>query len=84
MTNDDTEEVDDETVVDAAADAAESVIFSRYTKSAVDDFDITVTFEDEQLEVDVYLDAPDDTEDPEQVVEDAVLAARGAVDDLLL
>ncbi len=84
MTNDDIENIDDETVVQTASDAAESVIFSRYKKSAIDDVDVTVTFEEGKLEVDVYLDAPADTEDPEQVAEDAVLAARGAVDDLLL
>lgn len=77
-------DVDDETVVETAVNAAEGVIFSRYKKSAVSDLDITVTFEEGILEVDVYLDAPDDREDPEQVAEDAALAARGAVDDLLL
>jgi hypothetical protein len=76
--------VDDETVVQTAAEAAETVIFSRYDSSEVTDFDVTVTYEDYQLDVEVYLDAPDDTHDPEQVTDDAVLAARGAVDDLLL
>ena len=72
---------DDDAVVQAAASAAENVVFSRYSQSEVRDVDVTVTFEDGQLEVDVYLDAPGDAE---QVAEDAVLAARRAADDLLL
>ncbi|MFC7059478.1 DUF3194 domain-containing protein [Halovenus salina] len=75
---------DDETVVETAADAAENVIFSRYDRSAVSDVDITVTFEDGTLEVDIYLDAEEGRTDPEQVTEDAALAAQSAVDDLLL
>jgi len=71
---------DDETVVDAAATAAENVIFSRYDQTEVRDLDVMVSFEDDQLEVDIYLDAP---EDAKQVADDAVLAARRAVDDLL-
>jgi hypothetical protein len=71
----------DDAVVEAAATAAENVIFSRYDNSELRDIDVTVTFEDGQLEVDVYLDAPGDAE---QVAEDAVLAARRAADDLLL
>ena len=77
------ERVDDALVVQTAAEAAEGVVFSRYKRSAVRDLDITVTFEEGQLEVDVYLDAPDDVADPQEVAEDAALAARGAVDDLL-
>ncbi|MFC7074151.1 DUF3194 domain-containing protein [Halovenus rubra] len=77
-------EIDDEVVVETAAEAAESVIFSRYDRSAVSDVDIHVTFEDEMLEVDIYLDAPEGRKDPEQVVDDAALAAKSAVDDLLL
>jgi hypothetical protein len=72
---------DDATVVQAAATAAENVVFSRYDRNEISDVDVTVTFEDGQLEVDVYLDAPGDAE---QVAEDAVLAARRAADDLLL
>ncbi len=77
-----TEEPSDETVVETAAEAAEGVIFSRYKQSAVRDFDVTVSFEEGVLEVDVYLNAPDDERDPEQVADDAALAARQAVDDL--
>lgn len=74
---------DDEEIVQTAARAAEDVIFARYARSDVRDFDVTVSFEDERLEVDIYLDADDSQEDPEQVADDAVLAARSAVDDLL-
>jgi hypothetical protein len=72
---------DDDAVVQAAASAAENVVFSRYSQSELRDVDVTVMFEDGQLDVDVYLDAPGNAE---QVAEDAVLAARRAADDLLL
>lgn len=79
-----TDDPSDETVVETAADAAEGLIFSRYKQSAVRDFDVTVTFEDGVLEVDVYLNAPDreDGPDPEAVADEAARAARAAVDDL--
>ncbi|MBZ6493552.1 DUF3194 domain-containing protein [Natrinema longum] len=78
-----TDEPSDETVVRTAADAAEDVIFSQYKQSAVRDYDVTVVFEDGVLEVDVYLNAPEeDDADPERVADDAALAARRAVDDL--
>ncbi|WP_158854902.1 DUF3194 domain-containing protein [Halorhabdus sp. CUG00001] len=73
---------DAETVVETAAEAAETVVFSRLDRSNIEDVDITVSFEDGRLEVDVYLDAPDGQADPETVVDDAALAARGAVDEL--
>jgi len=72
----------DEEIVTAAVDAAESVVFSRYSRSEIRDLDVTVSFEAGDLEVDVYLNVPDDT-DSERVAEDAALAARSAVDDLL-
>jgi len=74
---------DEAELVETAASAAEEIVFSRYSQSEVRDLDITVTFEEGRLEVDVYLDAPEDTQDPEQVAEDAVLAARTAADDLV-
>ena len=76
------ERPDDQEVVQTAAQAAEDIIFARYSRSDVRDFDVTVSFEDEQLELDVYLDA-EGSQDPEQVADDAVLAARNAVDELL-
>ncbi|MFD1564061.1 DUF3194 domain-containing protein [Haloarchaeobius amylolyticus] len=73
-------------VVQTASDAAEGYVFSQYKQSAVRDLDVTVTFEDGVLEVDVYLNVPEaDAEadpDPEQVADDAALAARQAVDEL--
>lgn len=72
----------DDEVVDAAAQAAEDVVFSRFDASEVEDLDVTVSFEDDLLEVDVYLNAPDARQDEERVADDAALAARAAVDDL--
>ncbi|MCH7659901.1 MAG: DUF3194 domain-containing protein [Euryarchaeota archaeon] len=69
----------DEQVVRTAAEAAEGLIFSRYSRSDVDDLDVTVRFEDGVLEIDVYLNAG---EESEQVAEDAVRAAESAVDEL--
>jgi hypothetical protein len=71
----------DEEVVQTASEAAEGLVFSRYARSAVDDLDITVSFEDGILDVDVYLNAPAET-DPDEVAEEAVLAAESAVDEL--
>ena len=67
-----------------AAEAAEGVVFARYKQSAVDDLDVTVTFEDGVLEVDVYLNAPvtDDGTDAETVADEAARTARDAVDDM--
>jgi len=78
-----TTEPDDEEVVRTAASAAEDVIFARYDRSEVRDFDVTVQFEAEQLDLDVYLDAAGDADETRRVAKDAVLAARNAVDDLL-
>ncbi len=85
QSNTDTEETSgpsDDEVVRTAAQAAEDVVFSRYDRAAVRDLDVTVMFEDGLLEVDIYLDA--DGGDPDQVADDAALAARGAADNLLL
>ncbi len=73
---------DDAEVVRTAANAAEDVVFSRYDRSEIDDLDVTVTFEEGIFEVDVYLHA-EGRPDPDRVADDAALAARGAVDDLL-
>ncbi len=74
--------VSDERVVNTAVEAAESVIFSRCDRSDLDDLDIAVSFETGTLEIDVYLNAPE-VEDTETVADEAALAAREAVDDLL-
>ncbi len=74
-----------ETVVQTASEAAEGVLFSAYKQSAVRDYDVTVIFEDGILEVDVYLNVSEETDDgrsPETVTEQAVEAAEAAVDDL--
>ena len=75
-------EPSDAEVVQAAAEAAEELVFSRIDRSDVDDLDVTVTFEEGILEVDVYLNAATHV-DADQVAEDATLAARAAADDLL-
>ncbi|AAV46590.1 MULTISPECIES: hypothetical protein [Haloarcula] len=72
----------DDEVVETASAAAEDVVFSRYDVGAVEDLDVTVTFEDGVLDVDVYVNAPDSRQDEAQVADDAALAARAAVDDL--
>lgn len=71
----------DDEVVQTAAEAAEGLILSRLTNSSVKDLDVTVSFEDEVLDVDVYLNAPE-ADDEEKIAEDAALAARSAVDEL--
>lgn len=73
-------EPSDESVVQTAAEAAEGFVFSRYSRSEVDDLDVTVTFEEGLLEVDVYLNV--ESEEAERVAEDAVRAAEAAVDEL--
>jgi hypothetical protein len=72
----------DDEVVQTAAQAAQDVIFSRLDRTSVDDVDVTISFEDGVLEVDVYVHAPDSTADTDRVADDAALAARSAVDDL--
>ena len=81
MTTTDDSDPSDEAVIEAASDAAEGVILSRYKQSEVTDLDVTVRFEDGVLEVDVYLNAPDDP-DPEAVANEAIDAAEDAVDEL--
>jgi hypothetical protein len=77
----DSAEPTDEAVVEAASDAAEGLILSRYKQSDVTDMDVTVRFESGTLEVDVYLNAPDEP-DPESAAEAAIEAAEAAVDEL--
>lgn len=71
----------DEEIVRAASEAAEGLVFSRYARSEITDLDVTTSFEDGILDVDVYLNAPADP-DPEAVCEAAVRAAESAVDEL--
>lgn len=83
MSDGDQEPPSDSEVVRTAAAAAERVIFSRIDRVEVEDVDVTVSFEDRRLDVDVYLHAPDALVDTQQVADDAALAARAAVDELL-
>jgi hypothetical protein len=82
MPADESHSPSDETVVETAATAAEDVVFSRYDTGTVEDLDVTVSFEDGVLDVDVYVNAPDGRHDEAEVADDAALAARAAVDDL--
>ncbi|MFC7136119.1 DUF3194 domain-containing protein [Halobaculum litoreum] len=73
----------DEAVVETASDAAEGLVLDRYRQSQLRDFDVTVTFEDGVLGVDVYVNPPADSDvDAERVADEAARAARDAVDDL--
>ena len=77
----DADEPTDDEVVQTAAEAAEGVVFAHYDQSAVTDLDVTVTFEEGVLDVDVYLNAPDDP-DPDAVAREAAETAGEAVDEL--
>jgi len=78
-------EPSDREVVETAAEAAEGVVFARYRQSDVDDHDVTVTFEEGVLEVDVYVNPADDADaavDADAVADEAARTARDAVDEL--
>jgi hypothetical protein len=74
----------DEEVAETAAEAAEGFVLSQYKQSRITDMDVTVRFAEGTLDVDVYLNAPSEPEDPDPdvVVEEAVAAATEAVDEL--
>lgn len=73
----------DQEVVETASDAAQGVVMKHYSQSDLKDLDVTVTFEDGTLEVDVYLNpVADAAPDADAVADEAALAARDAVDDL--
>lgn len=77
------DEPSDEAVVETAAEAAEGLVLSRLQNSSVADLDITVSFEDGVLDLDVYLNTTDDAEaDADAVAEEAIEAAESAVDEL--
>ncbi len=78
-----TDDPTDTAVVETASAAAEGVVLDRYKQSELTDLDITVTFEDGVLDVDVYINPPADAEpDAEEVADEAALAAQDAVDEL--
>jgi hypothetical protein len=74
--------VDSATVVETASEAAHGYVFSRLAKSTVEDIDVTVTFEDDVLDVEVSIFAPEADADLEQIAQDATRVAGEAVDDL--
>lgn len=75
--------VDPETVVETASEAAHRYVFSQLEKSAVEDLEVTASFEDEVLEVEVSVVAPDAETDLERLATDATRLAGEAVDALL-
>ena len=74
--------VDPERAVEAASEAAHGYVFSRLAKSAVDDIDVTVSYEDDVLEVEVSILAPEVDADLDQIASDAAAIAGDAVEDL--
>ncbi|PSP45085.1 DUF3194 domain-containing protein [Halobacteriales archaeon QH_6_64_20] len=74
----------DEEAAETAAEAAEGFVLSQYKQSRIIDMDVTVRFTDGTLDVDVYLNAPSEPDDPnpEEVAEGAVRVATEAVDEL--
>lgn len=79
--------VAEEEIVDHAAAAAADHIFSYYDRSDVVDLDVSVTFEDAQLTVDVLFETAASVETDEErerrIADDAALAATEAVDRLV-
>ncbi|MDZ7849334.1 MAG: DUF3194 domain-containing protein [Halodesulfurarchaeum sp.] len=73
---------DADAVVETASEAAHGYVFSRLNKSTVDDIDLAVSFEDDVLEVEISIVAPDADADLEQIAEDAVRVAGDAADEL--
>jgi arginase family enzyme len=74
--------VDPETVVERASEAAHGYVFSQLSKSDVEDLDLTVSFDDEVLAVDVSIVAPAVDADLDQIADDAARIAGEAVDEL--
>lgn len=74
--------MDEAEVVSTGVSAAESVIFSRYSRGEISDIDVTIRIEDMEVEIDIYLSIPS-AEDEEAVAHDAALAALHAIDELL-
>lgn len=71
--------MDAKAVVNTGVSAAESVIFSRYSRGEVKDLDISIRFEDMEVSIDIYLSIPS-AEDEDAVAHDAALAAQHAID----
>lgn len=69
----------EEDIVKSAVTAAEGVIFSQYARSEVTDLDVTVRFDNKELEIDVYVSIPEAPNEAE-VADDAALAAREVID----
>ena len=78
---------EDSTVVETAASAAEGYILSQYASSDIADVDIRVSYREKALTVDIFIDTNATTEEAEMkeqaVVDDAIVVAHEAVDELL-
>lgn len=74
--------MDERDIVSTGGAAAESVVFSRYSRGEVSDIDITIRVEDMEVEIDIYLSIPS-ADDEETIARDAALAAQHAIDELL-
>lgn len=71
---------DDAEAAEVAHSAAVEVILSEYGRDEIEDLDVTASFDDGELTLDVYLLVPDaDTAD---VVTEAIEAGTAAVDEL--
>lgn len=73
--------VSEEVVVEKTTAAAEDVIFSRCDPSTLEDIDITIRYTEGRLDIDIYLDG--DSDELQQIAEDAALAARRVADELI-
>ncbi|MFB6110364.1 MAG: DUF3194 domain-containing protein [Halodesulfurarchaeum sp.] len=74
--------VEGNTVVETASEAAHEYVFTQLSKSSVSDIDVTVSFEEGVLEVEVSIVAPEVEADLEQIADEAARTAGAAVDDL--
>ncbi len=74
--------MDETAVVNTGVSAAESVIFSRYSRDEISDLDIAIRYENKEVSIDIYLSIPS-AEDEETVAHDAALAAQHAIDEVL-
>lgn len=74
--------MDEKEVVNTGVSAAESVIFSRFSRGEVDDLDVNIRFQDMEVTIDIYLSVPT-AENEAEVARDAALAAQHAIDDML-
>lgn len=71
----------DAEVADTAHSAAIETILSHYDPETIEDLDVTASFDDGELTIDVYLLVPG--EDTADVVTEAIERATDAVDEIV-